>query len=164
VSVHVDKRPPNPATILTAIDNEARASMKAAQQDIAPIVSQETPRHTGELARALSPRISRTATGAALTVGPPRGRRHGNITVAQLVRYITHGTGTRREGPGPKHRIRAKNPLRRMNLGNGVERWSVKGQRPDDFMARIERRGTPRVEAAAEQGAQKAARTVERVI
>jgi hypothetical protein len=164
MSVHVDKPPPNPATILSTLDVQARETMKVAQADVATVVSSETPHSSGETARALAPRLSRTSTGVALLVGPPRGKRHGNVTVAQVVRWVTHGTGELREGPGPKRRIRAKNPLRRLKVGRGVARYSVKGQRPDHFMARIEQRGTPRVEAAAERGAQNAARALERVV
>lgn len=164
MSVHVDKPAPNPATILSTLDTQARETMKVAQADVASVVSQETPRHGGETAAALAPRITRTSTGVALRVGPPRGKRHGNVTVAQVVRWVNRGTGIYREGPGPKHSIRAKNPLRRMKVGRGVERFSVKGQHPDHFMDRIERRGTPRVQAAAERGAENAARALERVV
>ena len=164
MSVHVDKPPPNPATILSTLDSQARETMKVAQADVATVVSSETPHSSGETAAALRPRITRTSTGVALLVGPPRGKRHGKVTVAQVVRWVSRGTGIYREGPGPKHRIRAKNPLRRMKVGRGVERYSVKGQRPDHFMDRIELRGTPRVEAAAQRGAENAARALERVV
>jgi len=163
MSVHQDKRIPEPQTILSALDTQARATMKLAQEQVSSIVSQETPRKSGETAAALRPRVSRTATGAALSVGPPRGKRHGNVTVAQVVRWVNRGTGIYREGPGSKRKIRAKNPLRRMNLGNGVERRSVKGQHPNQFMTRIRERGTLRVEELAKQGAQDAARVVERI-
>jgi hypothetical protein len=163
MSVHVSRELPPPQTILTALDNEARATMKVAQGEVATVVSQETPRASGQTAAALSPRVTRTSTGAALLVGPPRGKRHGNVTVAEVVRWVNRGTGIYREGPGPKHRIRAKNPLRKMKVGRGVERYSVKGQRPDPFMARIQERGTPRVEAAAQRGAENAARVLERI-
>jgi hypothetical protein len=164
MSVHEPKPLPPPATILTAIDVQARAAMEAAKVDVAALVSRETPRSSGQTAAALKPRVSRTATGTGLTVGAPRGRKHGKATVAEVMRWVNSGTGMYREGPGPKHKIRAKSPLRRMTLPGGAKRWSVKGQRPDHFMLRIRRAGTPIVERAAEQGAQRAAREIERVI
>jgi len=164
VSVHEDKPLPPPATILGAIDAQARAAMVVAQKEVGAIVLRETPRASGQTAAALKPRLGRTATGVSLLVGAPRNRRHGKVTVADVVRWVNRGTGVYREGFGPKHRIRAKNPLRRMTLPGGTKRYSVAGQHPDHFMQRIRDAGTAQVEQAAEQGAQNAAREIERLI
>jgi hypothetical protein len=163
VSVRVVKPLPPPNSLLGALDLGAQATMKAAQAEIAPIVSAETPHKTGEMAAALRPRLGRTSTGRSLTVGAPRGRKHGRVTLAEVVKWVNDGTGLYRVGGGAKHRIRAKNPLRRMTLPGGAKRWSVKGQHPNAFMARIEIAGTSRVEAVMEQGAVDAARAAERV-
>lgn len=155
---------PPARTLLTALDTHARATMQTAQGEVSLIVAQETPRQSGQLAAAMRPRLSRTATGAALTVGPARGRMHGNITVAELVRLVTKGTGEFREGPGPKARIRAKNPLRRMVLPGGRKVWSVAGQHPQPFVRRIRELGTPRVERSAQRGAADAGLAIRRVL
>jgi hypothetical protein len=158
----VIERPLPPlSTFLTVIDTGARKAMTAARDDIAPIVSRETPRSSGRTAAALRPKVSRTSTGAALVVGAPRGKRHGNVTVAEVVQFVNKGTGLY----GYKHRrIRAKNKLRRMTLPGGQKRWSVRGQKPNPFMLRIRDAGTPRVQAAAEAGATETARAVERTV
>jgi len=161
--VRVLKPMPPPQTVLSAIDREAKVTMQRAREEIAPIVSQETPRKSGRMAEALRPRIGRVKTGYALTVGAPRGARHGNVTVNQVAIFVTRGTGLYREGPGGKHKIRAKNPLRRMKLPNGRWVWSVRGQHADHFITRIADMGTPRVERTAIDGAYAAARNVEAV-
>ena len=161
--VRVVKPLPPPQTVLSAIDREAKATMQRAREDVAPIVSRETPRRSGRMAEALRPRIARVKSGYALTVGAPRGARHGNVTVNQVVIFVTRGTGLYREGPGPKHKIRASHPFRRMRLPNGRWVWSVKGQHADHFIARIADMGTPRVERIAIDGAYVAARNAEKV-
>ena len=157
-------RPVDPKTMLSAIDLEAKAAMGEARVVVDGIVQRDTPKRTGRLAQALKPRVTRTKTGYSLTVKPPRGARHGDVTVAQVAKWVQTGTGLYREGPGPKHKVRAKNPLRRMTLPGGRRVWSVKGQHPDPFMARIERDATPRVQELADRGAERAARAAERVV
>jgi hypothetical protein len=152
--------------MLGVIDAQARLAVKGAQQDIAPIVAREVPRKSGKTAAALRPRVSRTATGAALIVAAPRAKVHdGQATIADVVRWVNRGTGLYRDTPGPKKSIRSsRRPPRRMTLPGGMKRWTVKGQRPNEFMARIRALGTPRFEAACQTGAQDAARSAERVI
>jgi hypothetical protein len=158
--------PPRPETVLTVIDLGARGSMKTAQEALRTIVASETPRVSGEVAAALRPRLSKTATGTALTVGAPRGKKHGHgtATIADVMRWLNRGTGIYREGPGPKRKIRAKNPLKRMTLPGGAKRRSVKGQEPNPFMHRIREQGTLRVQEAAQEGAAQVARDLERAI
>lgn len=164
MSIKAKEMPPA-ATILGALDIGARKSIVTAQQAIAPIVSRETPRKTGQTAAALRPRLSRTATGAALTVGAPRRKPHGRATIAQVLRWLTRGTGEYRNTAGPKKPIRSsRRPPRRMVLPGGAKRWSVKGQHPNPFMARIQALGTLRVQQAAEEGAKDTARDLERLV
>lgn len=154
------------ATMLGAIDAKARQAVTVAKQAVSPIVAHEVPKRSGKTAAALRPRISRTATGVALTVSAPRGKAHGGqATIADVVRWVNRGTGLYRDTPGPKRQIRSsRHPPRRMTLPGGRKRWTVKGQHPNEFMARIRQLGTPRVQQAFEQGAKNAARDVERVI
>lgn len=160
------KQLPSERTLLGVIDTQARTTAQKAAREIAPIVSRETPHKSGATAAALRPRVSRTSTGAAITVAPPRARRHpgSKATVAQLIRWVTRGTGALREGAGPKGRIRSsRRPPRRLVLPGGARRWSVKGQKPNPFTGRIQAAGTLRVERAFAEGARAAARAAERL-
>jgi hypothetical protein len=163
---------PSERTLLGALEAEARRAVTRAQQELAPIVVRETPRWSGTTASALRPKVRRTATGAALVIQAPRGARHpSGATVAQVMRWVTSGTGLYREGPGPKAPIRAKrgvrgNLLRRraMILPGGKRVMSVRGQRPNPFIDRIRHIGDLRVTRTFEDGARQAARAVERVL
>lgn len=159
---------PSEKTILTALEKEARDTVNRAKADVAPVVATQTPRHKGRLAAALAPRVTRTATGVALIVAPPRGRLHsGTATVAQVLRFVTKGTGLFREGGGAKAVIRGK---RGPSLDRGAMsiygRWvySVAGQRPNAFMDRIKTVGGLRVDFEYRAGAARAAKTLERVL
>lgn len=165
MSVEFGQIPPV-GTLLGIVDSGARASMSRARDDIAVIVASETPSASGEVAKALKPRLSKTATGAGMTVGASRARQHGQgpATIADVVRWVNRGTGKYRQGPGPKSRIRAKNPLRRMVLPGGRKVWSVAGQHANPFIARIRAAGTPIIQREAEEGARQTARAVERAI
>lgn len=158
------KAKPMPAerTILGVLDREARASVKAAQSEIAPIVAREVPRRSGKTAAALRPRVMRTASGASLSVGAGRAR-HGAVTVAQVVRWVNRGTGLHRTtglSVQGARRIRSKRPLGRMTLPGGKKVWSVKGQRPQPFMVRIHQIAGPRVQRRFAEGARDAADAV----
>lgn len=155
--------PPAP-TLLGAVDQTARETMNVLRDEVRPVVTRETPHRSGVTAAKLAPRIGKTSTGYSLTVGASRGAKHGHVTVAEVVRWVTRGTGVHREGPGPKHRITAKNPLRRMTLPGGAKRWSVAGQQPNPFVDRILVSGTPKVLAAAEQGAQNVGPAVQQAV
>jgi hypothetical protein len=168
VSIRADKLPPA-QTLLGVIDVGARKAVALAQEEVAPVVAREVPRKSGKTAAALRPRVSRTATGAALSVRAPRGKLHGHVTIAEVVRWVNRGTGLYRTAGlyvQPARLIRSsRRPLPgRMTLPGGAKRWTVKGQHPNPFMARILSLGTPRVQSAAERGAKDAARAVERLV
>jgi hypothetical protein len=151
---------PSEATILGVIDEQARAALDHAKAGVGAVVRSQTPRDSGRTAQALAPRTSRTGTGAALTVAPTRGARHGATTVARVVRWVQRGTGV--YGPSGK-------PIRSKRRGGalsvyGREVEQVQGQKPNPFMGRIQALGTLRVEQAARQGAEQAARAVERTV
>jgi hypothetical protein len=167
MTVSGDKMP-SERTLLTTLDTEARRTVQKAQAEMAPIIARVVPRKSGKTAGALRPKVSRTATGAALTVSPPRGKAHsghGPATIAQVVRWVNTGTGLYRNGAGVKARIRGR---RRgivrgdMVLPGGKKVRSVKGQRPNPFMARIRAAGEVRVARIYTQGARDAARAVGR--
>ena len=162
MSVKANK-PPTERTLLGVLDVQARRAVDGARQDVAMVVTAHTPRRSGRMAQALAPRVARTATGQALTVRAPRGARHGSgATIAQVVRWVTSGTGLHRQGGGPKRRIRSRRgPL---GLPGGRKVWTVAGQKPNPFMGRIHTLATPRVQRAFEQGARHAARAVERQV
>lgn len=166
MSITGDKLPAA-ATLLGVIDTQARKTVAAARDEIAPLVARETPRKSGATAAALRPRVSRTATGAALSVGASRGAMHGKVRVAQVVRWVTRGTGVHRTSPGgSKRRIRSnRRPVpRRLILPGGRKVWSVAGQKANPFIGRIQTLGTLRVTRVFQHGAQEAARAVERSV
>lgn len=162
------KKLPAERVLLAAIDAHARETVKAAKSEIAPIVSRETPRHSGRTAAALQPRMSRTATGAALSVGAPRGKRDGKVTIAQVVRWVNRGTGLERTtgvDVSPRRRIRSNRmPPRRLVLPGGRKVWSVRGQKANPFMDRIRTTAGQRVEARFQQGARELGRVVNKAL
>ena len=161
-SVRVVKPLP-PNSLLVAIDRGAKVTMQEAREAVAPIVSLETPRRSGRMAAALVPKVRKVGTGYSLTVGAPRGARHGEVTVNQVVRWVNRGTGLYRVGPGSHKKIRSKRLLCDMHIpGYGWVR-SVKGQHPDPFLSRIFSLSDPRVQEIALAGAQRAAREAERL-
>lgn len=166
MTVKADKLPGELA-LVRVIDEEAQAAIKRAQAHVAPIVSAETPRgRTGSLARAMKPKVAKTSTGARLTIQAPRGKRNGGqATIADIARWVTRGTGLYRTTGLENQRarrIRSSRPLGRMTLPGGRKVWSVKGQRPNPFLDRVQQRAGRRVEEILEQGADQAARAVER--
>lgn len=161
------ERLPSERTILSALDAEARKTVNRAKHDIAPVVSALTPRHSGKTAAALKPRVTRTGTGVALVVAAPRGKIHnGSTTIAQVIRYVTRGTGVYRQGPGDKGPIRGKRRFLTRGAMSvyGREYASVQGQHPNPFIDRIRTVGSLRVEYRFKEGAREAARALERLI
>lgn len=157
---------PPTLTFLSAVDEHARSTMKDAERDIAPLVAGLVPRgRTGKVAGALRPRTTRTARGAQISVGAPRGKAHNNYaTIAEVVRWVNRGTGIHRAGPGGKRRVRSSIPGRKMILPGGAQRTTVAGQRPNPFMRRISDAVTPRFERAAADGARRLGRVIERAL
>jgi hypothetical protein len=161
VSVREVRPLTRPQLAIDAIDEGAQAAMTEASGAVRPIIVRLTPRRSGRLAEALQPRVTRSKRGIVMTVGARPGARHGNVSVSDVVRFVTRGTGLYRT-TGPRHVIRGRRrePLK-LPFG---PRWTARGQRPDPFITRIEIEATPRVEAIARKAAEDAARAAERVI
>lgn len=154
---------PVPRTILGVLDEEARHAMRAAVDETRRTLASEAPGHLGE---AMTGSVRKTDTGYRATVQSPRKKRYppGEATVAQVVRWVNRGTGLLREGPGPKRRITGRRGvLRPMVLPGGRKVRSVKGQKPNPFIARTETRAEPLARHAIEDGARKAADRLRRL-
>lgn len=163
----VTGKPMPPAqTILTAIDEHAQATMKAAERELGPVVAGLVPRgRTRKLADGLRPKTTRTARGTQISVQAPRGKAHDRYaTIADVVRWVNRGTGIHRAGPGAKRRVRSRVPGRKMTLPGGAQRTTVAGQRPNPFMARIVDVATPRIERATAAGARGLDRVIDRAL
>lgn len=165
---------PTEKTLLSVVDGEARETANKAKAAVAPVVASETPRKSGATAAALRPRVTRTGTGHAVTVAAPRGRKHPRgrqgQTIADVIRWVTRGTGLLRTGGGPKARIQGaklgwSQGRRRGSLSvYGKQYDSVEGQEANPFMDRIAVAGSTRVEPILIAGASEAARALEAVI
>jgi hypothetical protein len=164
--VTVEGKPLPPAeTFLHVIDQEAEATVRAAGRTLGPIIARETPRHSGRLEKGLKPKVTKTPTGRALSVGAAYGGKHGadRITLAQLVRILSRGTGMYRVGAGAHRPILPKPPHKALSIF-GRKVASVRGQHPKHFMYDIERAGMGRVLAEYDRGSERAARAVERLV
>lgn len=147
---------PAPGQILAVLDAQAKIAMVEAKEIVAPLVEQEAP---GQLGAAMTAAVKRTPTGYRASVQSPRNRtyRGGEATVAQVVRWVNKGTGVLRDGPGPKKRITSRRGvLGRMTLPGGKRVRSVRGQKPNAFIARAEIRAAGPVKIALENGARRA--------
>ena len=163
----IAERVPSERTLLTVVDTVARKTANDAKKAMEPVVSGTVPKHRGATAAAMRPRVSRTATGHSLTIGPARGKRHPTgPTIAEVVRWVNKGTGLHRTGGGPKAKIHASGPFYRRGTLSvyGRQYRSVRGQRPNPFMDRIRAAGAARVDPILAAGAQVAARELEKVI
>ena len=162
-SVKLTGSMPKPQRIMGVLDANAKQALTKAQGVVKPIVDQEAP---GGLGRAMTARVAKTQTGYRLTVQAPRGSRYkgGPARTAQVVRWVNRGTGVHRKGPGRKRPITSsRGILKPMILPGGKKVRSVKGQRPNPFIARAERRADGPVRTALEQGAHAAARDLRRI-
>lgn len=159
---------PKEAVILATLDKASHQAIERARSDLAPIVTSQVPRgRTGSLEHALEPRAQKTPWGSALVVGPRRGAHHASgPTIAQVVRWVTRGTGLERQGPGAKAPLHSPRWLygAEMILPGGKARLTVRGQKANPFLERIRSIGTPRVERALKQGAEDAARLLARKV
>lgn len=153
---------PKPGQILAVLDRSAKAACTDAKAIVAPIIAAEAP---GGLERALTTRVAKTPTGYKTTVQTPRGKSYkGGATGAQVVRWVTRGTGIYRKGAGPKRPITGKRgAFGVMVLPGGKRVRSVKGQRPNAFLARAEDRARRPVERAMHDGAKQAADALRRL-
>jgi hypothetical protein len=159
----LEGRMPPPGRIMGVLDVHAKIALGEAKNIVLPLARQEAP---GGLGDALQGTVRRTPTGHRAVVQPPRGRRYkgGDATVAQVARWVTRGTGLYRIGPGPKRRITGKRGvLRPMVLPGGQRVRSVKGQRPNPFIARAELRALAPVQHALRVGAERAATALRRL-
>jgi hypothetical protein len=137
--VKVTGRLPAPRAVRGALDHAARDATKAAAAAALPVVRDAAP---GGLGGAMSVTMRQTQAGHVATVGPsPRKRYKGGASGAQVTRWVTRGTGVYRAGPGRKRPITSKRGvLGTMTLPGGIQVRSVKGQRPNPFMARAKDR------------------------
>ena len=159
----MDGHMPRPGQILTALDAQAKIALTEAKEIVKPLIEQEAP---GELGAAMTASTRRTATGYRTTVQAPRKKtyRGGDATVASVVRWVNKGTGIYRDGPGPKKRITGKVGRKRLlRLPGGHEVRSVRGQKPNPFIARAEIRAAGPVRVALEAGARRAADTLRKL-
>lgn len=154
---------PAPATILGVLDAHARDAISDARNVTKPILEAEAP---GGLGRAMTATVRKTPTGHRMTMQAPRARRYppGEATVAQVARWVNRGTGIHRKGPGPKRPITGRlGVLRPMTLPSGRRMRSVKGQKPNPFIARAETRAEPLARIAIEAGARRASAALRRL-
>lgn len=159
----IDGHMPDPRTILGVLDTNAKRALGEAKAIVLPLAKQEAP---GGLGDALTGSVRRTATGYRATIAPPRRKPYGptGATGAQVVRWVSSGTGLLRKGPGAKRRITGRNGvLTPMTLPGGWRVRSVKGQKPNPFIARAETRAMAPVQRALEVGAQRAADALRRL-
>lgn len=152
---------PRPGAILGVLDANAKAALDEAAKATLPIVRQEAP---GGLGGAMTASVRKTQTGYRAVIQAPRGKRYGDARAAQVVRWVTRGTGVRRVGPGPKRPITSKRGvLGTMVLPGGRRVRTVKGQHPNPFVARAENRAQGPVERIMRQGAERAADDLKRL-
>lgn len=154
---------PQPGEILAVLDAHAKAALNDAKDIVQPFVEQDAP---GDLGKAMAATVRKTPTGYRATVQAPRSRRYktGDATVADVARWVNRGTGIYRTGGGPKRPITGKRGvLRPMVLPGGRRVRSVKGQKPNPFIARAELRAMTPVQLAIEAGARRAAAALRRL-
>lgn len=146
---------PKSRRVLSVVEAQAKAVTYEARDAALPIVRQEAP---GRLGEALNGSVRQTKNGFRLTIqGAPRKKYKGRgATGAQVIRWVSRGTGIYRVGPGPKRQILAKHG-HSMILPGGRRVISVKGQRPNPFMERAEPRVQSSVQRVVWLGAQHAA-------
>lgn len=158
---HLSGRMPSPRQIMTVMDAHARLAVTEAKNVVVPVVRAEAP---GGLGAAMTGSVRKTATGHRLIVqaAPRKSYGKGSATGAQVVRWVNRGTGIYRKGPGAKRRIASKSGGP-MTLPGGREVLSVKGQQPNEFIARGKRRADPMVREQLREGARQAANELRRL-
>lgn len=154
---------PRPGQIIGVLDTHAKLALTEAKAVVLPLARAEAP---GDLGDAMQGAVRKTPTGYRATVAPPRRKRYktGEATVAEVARWVNRGTGIHRRGPGPKRPITGRmGVLRPMTLPGGRKVRSVKGQKPNPFIARAEQRAAVPVARVLHAGAQHAATTLRRL-
>lgn len=155
--VRVTGEMPTQRAVRGALDKATRDAARDAGRAALTIVKNEAP---GGLGSAIALQVRETSDGHSATVGPPKSKRYGTggASGAQVVRWVTRGTGIYRKGPGRKHPITSKRGvLGTMTLPGGTRVRSVKGQRPNPFMSRASDRATAAAKRAAHRGADRVA-------
>lgn len=147
---------PDPRRVHATLDAALRDAARDTAATVLPVVRDAAP---GGLGVALTTNVRRTAEGYRATVGPSdRKRYRGGATGAQVVRWVTRGTGLYRVGPGRKRKITSKRGvLGTMTLPGGRRVRTVRGQHPNPFVARAEHRARDAAKRAMQKGAERAA-------
>jgi hypothetical protein len=162
--VTIHGKVPAPRTILATLDEHAKIALRdTATRVVLPIAREEAP---GGLGAALTSTVRRTETGyrATIQASPRKAYKGGRATGAQVVRYVTRGTGLYREGPGPKKKITSRRGvLGTMILPGGRRVRTVRGQHSNPFVARAEERARQPVRHSLEQGARAAGEHLRRL-
>lgn len=154
---------PQPGRILGVLDAHAKLALTETKNIVLPLTRGEAP---GGLGSEIRGAVRKTPTGYRATIAPPRRKRYkdGEATVAQVARWVSRGTGIYRKGPGRKRPITGKRGvLRPMTLPGGRRVRSMKGQRPNPFIARAEAKALVPVERAIRGGAERAAQALRRL-
>lgn len=160
--VRVTGKMPAPRAVRGTLDRAVRDATRDVGRAALPVVRDAAP---GGLGAALELSVRQTQNGHMATIGPPRRKRYkGGATGAQVVRWVTRGTGIYRVGPGRKRPITSKRGvLGTMTLPGGTQVRSVKGQRPNPFVARSQDRADAAATRAARAGAGRAADQLRRL-
>lgn len=161
--VRIEGHVPAPRAVRGALDRAAREAVRDAGRAALPVVKDAAP---GGLGSAMELRVRETQHGHAAVIGPARRKRYrsGTATGAQVTRWVTHGTGIYRKGGGPKRPITGRRGVfGTMTLPGGTKVRSVKGQRPNPFVARASDRADAAARRAARAGASRAADEIGRL-
>lgn len=159
----IEGKMPRPRAVRGALDQAARDTVRDVAAAVLPIVRDEAP---GRLGEAMTTNIRATPGGHTATIGPSPRKRYGSgsATGAQVVRWVTRGTGLYRQGPGRKRKITGKRGVfGTMTLPGGLKVRSVRGQHANPFVARAEQRAKPAAERAMKHGAERAADTLRKL-
>lgn len=162
VRARLNEPPPLPIpTMLAAIDAEGRRSAERARDLGVPAFRAVEPAVSGRLRKGTRGRVTRTAAGFALTIGPSgRERYPSGVTDAQVFRFADRGTGVF----GPKGRpIRPRHGML-FTLPGGWFATELQGQRAQGILERGRAAADPLVTRTLEEGATLAARRAEQVM
>lgn len=131
---HIGGRLPSPRELTADLDRHARHAAEQAASDALAVVRADAP---GSFAgQSMTSSVRRTADGYQVTVEPVKKRRY-------IARFVSGGTGIY----GPKRKRIRPRKAKAFKL-NGREYSSVRGQRPNPFMARARERATAAAERA----------------
>jgi hypothetical protein len=94
MSVRVRNALPPFPTMLAAVDDAARETVNEARRAGVPVVRSALPVVSGRLRRGTTGRVRRTPTGYRLDVAATsRVRYPSGVSTAQVLRFVTRGTG-----------------------------------------------------------------------